>query len=432
MNSIVSTSFQDPDPLPVERLDEAGFAQALAEAQYMLDAQATSPLDAIIHGVRMRLHTNNSHWRRFWSANWFAPEQWAALTAKSPPTEPQVHLYAVSAEAGTAPWAGYSRKQHTALLRGDIPYGPLRALALGAIAHKLAAEEAVHCVPGTCLTRAGRGILLLYPPDRDPENWVTALSALMARADTQLIALDGLFIRYGLMRMVDGVTFLPTLVIDEKGHTISGFWLFPWLDEHGYWEPRADTRCLTLDGQEEYCFARDLDLGRAPEAFAFPLEQAWYLPTQIVAAEPALVGALWRAGLENVPPLTPDLWQQFGAWADQAASSLGTSKTSSAHALLEELGQEQVARALCRLRATAQGRAMVSPETLWPGRAGRHPWRPVRIERVELLEGHNAIPLDPQALSQHITSAAHDPSNLCDGEISDTLMKMLTRATQTN
>jgi hypothetical protein len=425
MNSIVSTSIQDPAALPVERLDEAACAQALAEAQALLDVDAPPPLDAIIHGARVRLHTHNPHWTRFWSANWFAPDQWASLTTKSAPAEPQVHLYAIPAEAGAAPWAGYSREQNTGFLRGDTPYGPLRALALGAVARKLAEEEAVHCVAGTCLKRDGRGTLLLYPPDLDPETRITALSALMEKDRAHLVALDSVFIRYGLMRMVDGVTFLPTLVIDEKGHTISGFWLFPWLEECGYWEPRADTRCLTLDGEEEYCFARDLDLGRTPEAFAFPLEQAWYLPTQIVAAEPALVGALWHGGLENVPPLTPELWQQFGAWADQAAAS-------SARALVEELGQEQVARALCRLRTAPHGRAMASPATLWPGRAGGHPWRPVQIERVALLEADKATPLDSQALSQHIASAPGQASSLCGDEISDTLTHMLARATQTH
>jgi hypothetical protein len=373
----------------------------------------------------VRLHTHNPHWRRFWSANWFAPDQWATLTTRSAPTEPQVHLYAIPSGVGASPWAGYSRERNTAFLMGDIPYGPLRALALGAVARKLAAEEAVHCVAGACLKWGDSGTLLLYPPHLDPETRLTALLALMKRDEAHLIALDSVFVRYGLMRMVDGVTFLPTLVIDEKGHTISGFRLFPWLEEHGYWEPRADTRCLTLDGEEEYCFARDLDLGRAPEAFAFPLEQAWYLPTQIVTAEPGLVGALWRGGLENVPPLTQQLWRQFGAWADQAAPSLD-------RALLEELGQEQVAQTLCRLRAAPHGRAMVSPATLWPGRAGGHPWRPVQIERVALLERDEATPLDSQALSQHVTNAPDQASTLCSDEIAGTLMHMLARAIKTH
>ena len=424
--NVILTSYSDPSPLPVEPLDKVGYESALIEAQGVLDAEAAVPIDAVIHGVRARLHTNNPHWRRFWSANWFEPGQWAALTGRLAPDVPRVHVFAIAPDARTSPWAGYNREQNTAFLVGDTPYGPLQALSLGAVARLLAEEQAVHYVPALCLKEDGRGTLLLCPPDVDP---VTAISKLMESSQTHLVALQGVFIRYGLVRMVDGVTTLPTLVIGEKGITTTGYRLFSWLDEYGYLEPRADARCLTLGGEEEYCFVRDLDLWRAPEAFAFPAEKAWYVPTMIVAVQPGLIGALWRAGVENVPPLKPHVLDCLDDWTGQFASALSMSTAPSTRSLLEEEGQKRVVEALCRLRAAPQGRAMVSPEQLWPGRAGGHPWRPFQIERVAVVGSTAPTPLNAAALSKHLTVASANLSWLYEDAITDALTDLLRRAT---
>ena len=423
--NVILTSYSDPSPLPVEPLDKARYESALIEAQGVLDSEAAVPIDAVIHGVRARLHTNNPHWRRFWSANWFGPGQWAALTGGLAPDTPRVHVFAITPGATTSPWAGYSHEQNTAFLVGDTPYGPLRALVLSAVARLLVEEQAVHYVPGLCLKEDGRGTLVLLSSELDP---VTAISKLMESSQAHVVALNGVFVRYGLVRMVDGVTMLPTLVIDEKGVQISGYRLFSWLEEYGYLEPRADARCLTLGGEEEYCFARDLDLWRAPEAFAFPVEKAWYLPTLIAAMQPDLIGALWRDGVENVPPLTPVVLDCLDDRTGQFASALNTSAAPSTRSLLEEEGQEKVVEALCRLRAAPQGRAMVSPEQLWPGHAGGHPWRPFQIERVAVMGSVAPIPLNAVELSKHLTNASADLPRLYKDIVTSTLTTLLHRA----
>lgn len=429
-----ATRHRDPSPLPAERIDRAGQKAALADAKQCLDATPLPPLDAVIHGVGVRLHTNNPHWRRFWSANWFAPKQWLALTAAPSPIEPTVHLYAVAPDAEAMPWAGYHREQNVAFLIGDTPYGPLRALALGAVARLLAEDEAVHFVPGVCLTLTGQGTLLLHPPDSD---LMTIIGALEEQGDSHLVAPAGVFVRYGLVRMVDGVTLLPTALIDEKGLAVPGYRLFPWLDEYGYWEPRADARCLTLQGEAEFCFARDLDLGRVPEAFAFPTEKAWYLPTQVVVPQPSLVGALWLrgepddcGGLENVPPFSRQLLAQFGGWASQAVASLASSATPALHSLFDQIGNKGVMEALCCLRAAPEARAMVSPEQLWAGRAGGHPWRPIRIKQVMLIDGEGFTRLDAEAVTAQLTRLGATPATLYEEEIARVLAEMLGRATQ--
>jgi hypothetical protein len=364
--NVTFTRHTDPSPLLIEALDEGAHATALADAQHVLRAGQTAPLDAVIHGVRVRLHTDNPHWKQFWSANWFAPDQWAALTGQTPPREPQVHVYAIAHESQTGAWAGYNQAHQTAFLMGDAPYGPLRALALGAVGRLLAEEQAVHWIPGSLIRQQNRGMLIL------PTSGADAAVRLMESPDAHLVAWDGVFVRYGLVRMVDGVTLLPTAVIDEKGCQTAGYRLFPWLDQYGYVEPRADARCLTLNGQEEYCFARDLDLGRAPEALAFPLEQTWYVPTALVETQPHLVEALRGAALENVPPLTPDVLTRYGDWARQVAPP----------GAAQAWGFEATVGALCRLRATPHARAMIAPARLWPGRAGGHPWQPLQIEHM--------------------------------------------------
>jgi hypothetical protein len=416
---------RDSFSLSALTLDQDGYELALEEAQQILAVDAGEPLDAVIHGVAVRLYTNNVHWRRFWSTNWFAADQWASLTGGSPLTDPSIYIYATISDAESTPWAGYSLTHTTAFLKGYVPYGPLRALTLGAVAHLLAMEEAVHFVPGLCIRRGGLGFLLFAPPDL---SWVGNVEELMDNANTHLVSVDGVFVRYGFVRMVDGVTLLPTMVLDEQGITTRGYRLFPWLDEFGYAEPRADARCLTLAGEEVYCFARDLDLGRAPDALAFPFEQAWYVPTQIVVARPRLAGILAQGALENVPPLTPDVWDQFGAWANEVVSLHYVEAIPAAGSLLDELGEKRVAELLCRLRAAPRGRAMVPPEHLWPGRAGGHPWRPLRIERAALLDSAWPTDLAPSALSEYLADTNAYLSNLYEDEISRTLTEMLGRA----
>jgi hypothetical protein len=362
----------------------------------------------------------------FWAANWFAPHQWATLTGEVLPTEPRIQIFAVAPEGVTQPWAGYSLAHTTAFLTGDTPYGPLRALALGAVSYSLADEQAVHYVPSLCVKQNEQGMLLLIPQDAD---WLASLSRLMGDDKTHLVAFDGVFVRYGLVRMVDGVTMLPTQIRDEQGITTRGYRLFPWLDEYGFDEPRADARCLTLEGGEEYCFARDLDLARAPDVMAYPLEQAWYLPTQVVAAEPALVGALWRDSesesaslLENVPALDKDLWARFGQWAREKVSTMGPDS------VVGGLDEREIAEVLCRLRGSPQARAIVPPEQLWPGRAGGHPWQPIWIKRVALLYRTGSEDPAPSALSDYLAGVGAQLSGLHEEEASRVLTRQLGRA----
>jgi hypothetical protein len=397
---VITTHHRAPDPLSASPLDAAGYQSAISKAQRILASDTLSPLDAVIHGVRVRLHTNSAHWHRFWSANWFTPGQWGSLTGAAPPEEAKFQVYATRTDSSGAPWAGYSLAKSTAFLSGDVSYGPLRALVLDTVARWLAEEEGVHFVPGLCIKRGSEVSLLLDAPGVDR---TVALPALMNRSDAHLVAFGGVFVRYGLVRMVDGVTLLPTQVTDEQGITTRGYHIFPWLDDYGFSEPRADVGCLRLDGKLEYCFARDLDLGRIPDAMSFSVEKAWYLPTQLVGGAPELLGAFWprtqseaTALLENVPAFTPEVSQRLEPWASRAAS------TPPVKSLVEELGEAKVIEALCRLRAAPEARAMVTPQLLWPSRAGWNPWQPLRVHGVALLADDELIPLKASALKEHL------------------------------
>jgi hypothetical protein len=413
----------DPSPLAAERLDSAGYQLALADAQAGLGIDEVSPLDAVIHGVAVRLYTTNARWRRFWSANWFAPDQWASLVGGTPPNEPRIHVYAL--ETDSVPWAGYSEAHSAAFLSGDVPYGPLRALALGAVALLLAKEEAAHFVPGAIVKQNGQGALLLPGPGVDPASFS---AELMAGADAHVFAMAGAFVRYGMVRMVDGVTLLPTMLFDEGGVATRGYRLFPWLDDYGYDEPRADVRCISLAGDEVYCFSRDLDLGRTLDALAFPIEQAWYVPTKIVASDAGMVGALWHGALEGVPGLSPDLWQAYGERSREAVSALAATAPALTRAFVADAGELAVAEALVRLRAAPHGRAMVTPEQLWPGRASGHPWRAIRIERAALLDGTTQTDLTASALGKQLERTRSVLAGLWDEPIEEVFAETMGRA----
>jgi hypothetical protein len=59
---VFRSSFQNPAPLPVEQLDTGSYQSALADARGFID---TAPIDAVIHGIGVRLHTNNPIGERF-------------------------------------------------------------------------------------------------------------------------------------------------------------------------------------------------------------------------------------------------------------------------------------------------------------------------------------------------------------------------------
>jgi hypothetical protein len=419
----------DLGPLPVEALDEAGYISLLAETESLRNSDV-APLDVVIHGLRARLHTDNPHWRQLWSLNWFAPDQWASLTGNRSPVKAQITVYAGNKKARGRPWAGYSHAHHTAFLMGNTPYGSLQALVCTAVARLLAENQAAHYIPGICIKRNGKSTLVLSFDELTTTELAIVVSNLMKIPDMHLVALRGVVVRYGLVRMVDGVTLLPVSVIGEKGHNIVGYRLFSWLDEHGYWEPRADARCLTLTGDEEYCFARDLDLGRAPEAFAYSVEQAWYVPTQIVATAPELVGILWKHGkLENVLPGDAEGVNQFREWAREAIPSGDVGEDASIWTGLAGWDEARVIETLCRLRASPNGRVMIAPQHLWPNRVSGNPARPVQIEQLQWLDEGSVVPRPATDLSGKLVETGSRLYGTGGEDIGRTLTTMLERAT---
>jgi hypothetical protein len=243
--------------------------------------------------------------------------------------------------------------------------------------------------------------------------------------------------------MVDGVTMLPTSIYDEKGFFIPGYRQFPWLKEHGYLEPRADARCLTLRGEEEFCFARELDLGRPPEAFAYPLEQAWYIPTQDIATSPRLVVALPNVGkgstdwsesdeyLENVPRMTAELREHYGAWAEEAAEALQAGTSPNIDPRLDHLDGETIITALCRVRASPiTGRALILPHKMWSRDPSADPGEPVKIEQILQLDERGLSPIDPATLRTSLIDPADPRLSLTAADARRTLTDLLERSVQ--
>jgi hypothetical protein len=157
----------------------------------------------------------------------------------------------------------------------------------------------------------------------------------------------------------------------------------------------------------------------------------------MVAVDPALVGLFWSEsaetmgdagceGLENVPDLTPELWERYGPWAEEVATTLPGQPESANHSTPE--GPKQgFAEALCRLRATPEARAMAAPRRMWPGRAGGQPQQPVRVEQILVVDGVRLRPLDPPSIKERL-NVRHAGFFAPDVEASAILAALLSRA----
>src|SRR5919205_1959660 len=84
--------------------------------RYMESAEgkaATRVHDVMVHGIRVRAHTNSPHLIDFWLDNWYTPAEWKHITGKDVPAEPQIMVYAFGGIPEQAEAAYYSREHDT-------------------------------------------------------------------------------------------------------------------------------------------------------------------------------------------------------------------------------------------------------------------------------------------------------------------------------
>jgi hypothetical protein len=243
---------------------QPNFGQWLATARRASAGGYTR--DAVLGGLRARLFTNQLAVAEAWSDTFFGPQEWQTLVGQATPPHAVMSFYAVATDKDE-PVAAVEPAQSAGILVNRAEEGILLDAVTMLAAHKLAAQ-AGWVTRGTCVSAGQRGVLVTGA------GHASVAAAIAIHARGQITVNDPVLVRLTLTRQVDGVQLAPTRVITERGKEITGARIWQWLRRVAYQEPRADVFCLTLTGRDEPMMARDLDLDRRAEPYAYPLTRA--------------------------------------------------------------------------------------------------------------------------------------------------------------
>jgi hypothetical protein len=219
--------------------------------------------DAILGGLRARLFTNHLPLAEAWSEMFFGPQEWQKRIRQTPPPQPAMTLYAsVTREHG--PLGAVNPAQSTAVVLNRLESSVLLDAVAMLAAHELG-KQAGWVARGTCAAARERAVLVIGP------SHASVAAGIADKASGQITVNDPVLMRITLTRQVDGVQLAPTRIITERGQEVTGARMLQWLRRDAYREPRADVFCLTQDGRDEPVMARDLDLDRRAEPYAYSL-----------------------------------------------------------------------------------------------------------------------------------------------------------------
>jgi len=222
--------------------------------------------DAILGGLRARLFTDSLPLAEAWSEMFFGLQDWQALTHQAPPPQPAMSMYAAAVQ-DHEPVLAVSPAQSTAVMINRNETDALLDTLMALAAQELG-KQIGWVMRGTCIVVRQRGVLVTGPGHTD------VAAQIAAQAQGRIAVADPVLVRITLTRQVDGVQLAPTRILTERGQAITGARILRWLRRDAYQEPRADVFCLTLDQRDELVMARDLDLDRCVELYAYPLTRA--------------------------------------------------------------------------------------------------------------------------------------------------------------
>ena len=219
--------------------------------------------DAILGGLRARLFTDNLTLAETWADTFFGPQEWHILVRHTPPTQVTLSMYAAAVK-DHAPVLAASPAQAAAVMINQTDGDALLDTLIALAAHKLV-EQIAWVARGTCVAVGQRDVLVTGP------GHAQVAEQLALHTNGRITLADPVLLRITLTRQVDGVQLAPTRILTERGQEITGARALHWLRRDAYQEPRADVFCLTLDQRDEPAMARDLDLDRYAELYAYPL-----------------------------------------------------------------------------------------------------------------------------------------------------------------
>ncbi len=351
--------------------------------------------DVVIHGIRVRATTNSPHLHDFWVDNWYSLEEWARLTGQAPPSAPHIHVSALTGVKGEEQAAYYSRDHNAIIFFNTSYYGQLKSWVLGAVGRILAAEYGIHSIHGSCVEKAGKGVLYIAPTGTGKS---TSSYGLMTFPQTRFHSDDWVYVRYTYQTR-DGRRVFVLRAEGTDGSRAQGSQVYRWIDQHAD-DLQARLTAMTLDNRQVGLAVSDLDFSKPIAAYAYTSEKVFYLRTNLVESFPAAAGEILASKEENVPDVTAGFLTRHGAMLGSLALEARAIPDGKAHGLLQKKPDQEVERVLGRLIAFDNARSMLDIGHVFSAeRVFVNPMEPTRLAAVMLLKRD---PSDSTVLS-HLT-----------------------------
>jgi hypothetical protein len=343
--------------------------------------QKTRVHDVVVHGIRVRAHTNSDHLIDFWVDNWFSPDEWRTVTRKDAPAEPQVMVYAFGDLPEEQEAAYYSRQTNTVIFFNTSYYGQLKSWVLGAVGRVLADEYGIHSLHGAAVELSGKqGVLYIAPTGTGKS---TSSYGLMKFPETRFHSDDWVYVRY-VYQTKDGRRVGPRSIQAPDG-PVQGYRCFRWLEEH----PDMDVPMtgLTPENDELSLRTSDLSLDKGVEAYTYISEKIFYLRTNLVESFPEAALDIINSKKENVPDVTPDFLQEHESLLDEVSRLVTNANHEPTREHFQELGPEKTREVMARLFAFDNARAMLDVTPVFgKDRVFNNPLEPLFVTSVFLLK----------------------------------------------
>jgi len=338
--------------------------------------------DVIIHGIRVRATTNSPHLHDFWVENWYSPEEWRTTTGLTPPSQPQVTVFALGGVGDQQEAAYYSRRTNTIVFFNTAYYGQLKSWVLGAVGRVLAEDFGIHSIHGACVEKDGKGVLYIAPTGTGKS---TSSYGLMTFPRTRFHSDDWVYVRY-TYPTADGRQLHPMRVQMPGGREIKGFRVFRWLENEGARSADAIVSGVDLENHDLSVPVSMLDRGGGITAHAYTSEKVFYLRTNLAENFPLVSQALLRSKMENVPDVTPAFLAQYEPVLMNLVDAIRTDRGEVGEHFAHT-SQDELTRLLARFIAFDNARAMLDISQVFPPeRMFTNPMEPVRLTTVFLLK----------------------------------------------
>jgi len=337
--------------------------------------------DVLVHGIRVRAHTNSDHLIDFWVDNWFDPTEWKRATGRDAPAEPQVMVYAFGGIKEQAEAAYYSRKNNTVIFFNTSYYGQLKSWVLGAVGRVLADEYGIHSLHGAAVELSGKkGVLYIAPTGTGKS---TSSYGLMKFPNTRFHSDDWVYVRY-VYQTKDGRRIGPRR-IDAPSGPVHGYRCFRWLEEN----PGVDIPLvgLTPDNEELQLRTSDLALEKGIESYTYISEKVFYLRTNLVENFPEAALDILNSKKENVPDISGDFLETHRELLDHVTRLVMEADHRPTRQHFQELGVEKTREVMGRLFAFDNARAMLDITPVFgDSRVFTNPLEPLFVTSVFLLK----------------------------------------------